>query len=199
MSIGPGVFVPVVGPSGSGKDSLMAHARRRLAGDRRFVFARRVVTRPCDPEAEPHDTLDERAFEQAAAAGAFALSWRSHGLRYGVPVGVDEAIRAGGVVVANLSRALVGEAAVRYARICPVLVRVSPDVLARRLASRGREGAQEIAARVARNAGYADFDVECRVIDNDGALDVAGERFAALLIDVADGRSYSTRAEMMRS
>lgn len=105
MKIGPGVFVPVVGPSGAGKDSLMAYARDKVAGNAAIRFARRVITRPADPRAEAHDTLDETGFLAAEAEGAFALSWRSHGLCYGVPVGVDRIIREGGVVVANLSRA----------------------------------------------------------------------------------------------
>jgi ribose 1,5-bisphosphokinase len=180
-SIGPGVFVPVVGPSGAGKDSLMTHAARRLAGDTAVHFARRVITRPADPGAEAHDTLDEASFLLYEAAGAFALSWRSHGLCYGIPESVDETIRAGGVVVANLSRASVPDAVVRYRRVMPVLVTVSPDILAARLAARGRESAGEIAARIARNAAYADFGARCHVIDNSGALDEAGERLVRLL------------------
>lgn len=180
--IGPGVFVPVVGPSGSGKDSLISYARERLAGNAGILFARRVITRPSDPAAEAHDTLGEAAFLEAEAAGAFALSWRSHGLCYGIPSTVDETIRAGGVVVANASRGVVGDVRARYASAIPVLVTVSPQVLASRLAGRGRETADEIAARIARNADYAGFDERCHVIDNSGALEDAGERFVRFLL-----------------
>lgn len=179
--LGPGLFVPVVGPSGAGKDSLIAYARRRLAGRHGILFARRVITRPCDPEAESHDTLDEAAFAKVEAAGAFALSWRSHGLSYGIPVAVDETVRAGGAVVANVSRGVVGDTGARYANVLPVLVTVSAEALAARLAARGRESDEEIAARIARNADYAGFDARCRVIDNSGALEEAGEAFVRLL------------------
>lgn len=186
MSIGPGVFVPVVGPSGSGKDSLISYARSHFASEPGIVFARRIITRPSDPAAEAHDTLDEPAFEAAERAGAFALSWRSHGLCYGVPSTVDDAIRASGVVVANLSRASVTDAAARYARVMPVLVTVSPDVLAGRLAARGRESAEEIAARIGRNADYGDVGRRWHRIDNSGALEDAGEQLVRLIEKAAE-------------
>lgn len=179
--IGPGVFVPVMGPSGAGKDSLIAYARRRMSGNPAILFARRVVTRPCDPAIEAHDTLDEKMFAQAEAAGAFALSWRSHGLSYGIPIAVDESVRAGGAVVANVSRGVAGTIRMRYAKVIPVLVTVSAEALAARLAARGREGKEDISARIARNAAYSDFDAGCRVIDNSGALEDAGEYLVRLL------------------
>jgi ribose 1,5-bisphosphokinase PhnN len=43
--IGPGRLLAVVGPSGAGKDTLIARARTRLAGDPMIVFPLRIVTR----------------------------------------------------------------------------------------------------------------------------------------------------------
>ncbi|MEO3386769.1 phosphonate metabolism protein/1,5-bisphosphokinase (PRPP-forming) PhnN [Mesorhizobium sp. CAU 1741] len=181
--VGPGVFVPVVGPSGAGKDSIIAYARDRLGSRSDILFARRVVTRSSDPHGEPHDTLDEASFADAEAGGAFALSWRSHGLCYGIPANVDHTVREGGVVVANLSRASVADAQARYVNVVPVLVSISDAVMAARLAARGREDAQQIAGRIARNADYRGFGVNCTVIDNDGALEDAGEAFIRILIE----------------
>ncbi|MFC3723586.1 phosphonate metabolism protein/1,5-bisphosphokinase (PRPP-forming) PhnN [Neoaquamicrobium sediminum] len=179
--LGSGVFIPVIGPSGAGKDSLIARARQHLDSRPGFLFARRIVTRPSSPDAEDHDTLDTASFAEAEAAGAFALAWRSHGLSYGIPVSIDETILDGGVVVANVSRGVVAAIRRRYRNTLPVLVTVSRDVLAARLATRGRETAEEIASRIRRNDEYGTLDADCRVIDNSGALEHAAARFIQIL------------------
>ncbi len=176
-----GVFVPVVGPSGAGKDSIMSYARERFADTPCVHFVRRVITRPCDPNSEAHDTLDEAGFRVAQAAGRFALSWDSHGLSYGIPHEVEARLAAGQVVIANLSRASVPEAILRFRRVMPVLISVSPEILAERLARRGRETCEEIAARLARAAAAPNTAMRCHVITNDDSLDEAGQAFVALL------------------
>lgn len=184
MTVGPGIFVPVVGPSGAGKDSVMGFARDAFARNRRIHFARRVITRPASPDAEDHDTLSEDAFRSAERQGAFALSWGSHGLFYGIPAEVDDVIRNRGVVIANLSRASVAEARKRYTNVMPVLITVAPHIMALRLAARGRESKAEIEARIARNANYSAFDENCYLIDNSGGLEEAGQAFVRRMMNI---------------
>lgn len=191
MKIGPGVFVPVVGPSGAGKDSVMGFARDAFAQNGRIHFARRVITRPASPEAEDHDTLSEDDFRAAEREGAFALSWGSHGLLYGIPSEVDDLICNRGVVIANLSRASVAEARTRYANVMPVLITVSPHIMALRLAARGRESAADIETRIARNASYSAFGEDCHRIDNSGELEEAGNAFVHLVMNAVEQATMS--------
>ena len=143
------MLVAVVGPSGAGKDTLMGLARAKLAGDARFVFVRRAITRPAGAGGEDHRALDAAAFAAERDAGGFALWWDAHGLSYGVPRAIEGDLAAGRVVVANLSRGVLAEAATRY-RLRVLVITAPVAVLTARLAARGRESAADIAVRLAR-------------------------------------------------
>lgn len=146
--IGPGRLVLVVGPSGAGKDTLIARARA-MCRDDQVVFPRRVITRPASA-AEDNDTLSEQAFDAALAGGAFALSWNAHGLKYGIPRSIESDIGAGRTVVCNVSRTVVAAARARYAHMTAVLITAPPAVLAARLAQRGRASDGAIENRIRR-------------------------------------------------
>ena len=146
------MFVAVVGPSGAGKDTLMEGARAVLAADARFRFVRRCITRPAEAGGEAHEALTREAFAARRAQGGFALWWEAHGLLYGIPRDIEAELAAGRVVVANLSRHALADAAARYP--LRVLLITAPVALrAARLAGRGREDAADIAARLSRDAG----------------------------------------------
>ncbi|HEY9214688.1 MAG TPA: phosphonate metabolism protein/1,5-bisphosphokinase (PRPP-forming) PhnN [Ancylobacter sp.] len=175
--LGPGLLVLVVGPSGAGKDTLLAYARRQLT-EHDVLFARRHITRASD-HTEDHLSIDFAAFEQGVAEGRFPLHWRANGLGYALGEDVREAIQAGRTVVANGSRATVAEARLRFVRIKVVLVTAPFSVLAARIAARGREAHDDAAQRMAREPTL-DAPPDIGII-NDGAIEQAGERLAAYL------------------
>lgn len=172
-------WVAVAGPSGAGKDTLLAGARALLAGDARIHFARRSITRPADAGGEEHEHLPDHAF----AAAGMLLEWRAHGWRYGIRRA--EAERAP-VVVMSLSRTVLAQAAALHPLLV-VEVTAPPEVLAARLAARGREDAGAIRARLAREAP---LPAGLRVVPlvNDGTPEQGAERLAALLRSCAEGR-----------
>jgi len=179
MSGGVGCFVLVVGPSGAGKDTLIGLARRALADDPGVVFPCRLVTRPKNAW-EDHDTIAPDAFEAGERAGAFALSWRAHGLGYAVPLQALHDARGGKVVVCNVSRAVVEEARARLPGVCVVEVTAPRDVLARRLAARSRPDDGDLGKRLERAASLPPIRADL-VIVNDGAPEDGASRLAALL------------------
>ncbi|HTM78273.1 MAG TPA: phosphonate metabolism protein/1,5-bisphosphokinase (PRPP-forming) PhnN [Devosia sp.] len=175
-----GKFVAVVGPSGVGKDSLIGFARARLEASGQVTFVRRVVTRPACGGSEDHDSMDDAAFAAAEAAGEFALSWGAHGLRYGLPMALEADLQAGRAVVANLSRKMLPMLVERYPDALVVLVTAEREVIAQRLAERGRETAEAIRQRLDR-AVEDGLPVNAVRIDNSGALEAAGMQFVQLL------------------
>lgn len=181
LPIGPGRLVLVVGPSGAGKDTLIAAVRQRMMADEAFLFPRRIVTRPSSA-AEDNVEADEATFTRIAEAGGLALSWTAHGHRYGIPAVVDHAVYEGRTAVCNVSREVVPLARQRYANVTVVEVTAPPEILKNRVSARSRPSDGEPAARVERRVTAAvDADV---TIVNDGPLDPAVDRLLAVVARV---------------
>jgi ribose 1,5-bisphosphokinase len=183
--IGPGWLVLVVGPSGAGKDTLIAYAREQCRAEANIVFPRRMVTRPAS-SAEDHATVSAETFEATAAAGGFALWWRAHELSYGVPRSIDGDIRAGRTIVCNVSRTIIAPARARYARVAAVLVTAPADLRAARLAQRSRERAESVADRLRRGDALADVPVDF-TIENVGTPEMAASRLLEIICDLSQG------------
>ena len=176
----------VVGPSGSGKDSIIESARVALQGRDEIVFPRRQITRPASA-GEDHSPVSEGEFDAAQCRGEFALSWRAHGLAYGIPAHVVDVVESGGVVVANISRGVLNRLPTLFTNVRVVRVTVSEDVRLARVLARGREDAIAAAARVARLDPAPDHPVDLEIV-NDGTLEEA----SAALVE------FLTRARLPR-
>lgn len=171
-----GRLVAVMGPSGAGKDTLIAYARAR-SDPARVLFAHRYVTRPAEAGGENHVALGAAEFAARQKAGLFALSWESHGFSYGIGSELDLWLGRDFTVVANIARAAWNDAARRYPGLLGVLVTAAPEVRAQRLAARGREDEGAIAERLKREVDLP-ADAAIHRLDNSGELATAG---AALL------------------
>ena len=181
-----GTLFFVVGPSGSGKDSLIDGAKAVLEPSGRYVFARRVITRPAGSRGEDHESATEEEFARRFALGNFLISWNAHGLRYGLPASLMEALEHGQNVIANGSRAVIAELAERVPRLVVVEVVAPPELLAARIAGRGRETGAAIDQRVARNVEQWPSSVKTVTVRNDGTVAVGIERFLAALESCAN-------------
>ena len=183
--LGPGTLVLVVGPSGVGKDALIAGARDALRDDPRMVFVPRHITRP--PHAsEAFVSLTEADFHAGQARGDYALSWSAHGLSYAIPRLLDAEIGKGRVALFNASRTVIDAARARYARVRVVLVDCPIEVRADRIAARGREARSDVATRLARRVDGFEASAADVVIDNSGPLQDGVARLVAALREIAN-------------
>jgi ribose 1,5-bisphosphokinase len=153
-AIGPGRLVLVVGPSGAGKDTLLGLAKAACADDLNIVFARRIVTREASV-FEDNEQVSLEAFRQALAQEAYAMHWEAHGHCYALPRAIDEDIRAGHTLIANVSRTVIGAARRAYADVAVVSITAPPQVLAERLAMRARGSDGKIEQRLGRTVDDA--------------------------------------------
>lgn len=177
-----GRLIGVVGPSGVGKDTLM----RALDGAcPDFDIARRVITRPADLGGEDYEPVSEAEFESRRAAGAFCISWRAHGLRYGIPDTVRLRVAKGEQLLVNLSRDVLVDIATVFPHFSVLNVTAQPETLAVRLAGRGRESAEDIARRLGRANRPLPQGLSILTISNDGPLEDAVDDALALLHPVS--------------
>jgi ribose 1,5-bisphosphokinase len=177
-----GCWVMVCGPSGAGKDSVLAWAEAALEQHPVVRFARRLVTRAAHPGSE-HEEISRSAFQSLREGGGLAWHWQAHGFDYGVRKSYADDVAAGRVVVVNGSREhLLGLAQREDVR--RMLVTAPPALLRARLDARGREGPEAVTQRLARNAALAPPGAEV-VIRNDAALEVAGAALRDYLLEVS--------------
>jgi len=163
-AIGPGRLILVVGPSGAGKDTLLGLAKAACADDPDIVFARRVITR--EPSASEHNQeVSPDAFRQALARSDYAMHWEAHGHCYALSRTIDDDIRAGRTVIANVSRTVIGTVRRAYAHVTVVSITAPPNVLAERLAMRARGSDGKIEHRLGRTVDEASAAPDVTVVN----------------------------------
>ncbi|WFU82296.1 phosphonate metabolism protein/1,5-bisphosphokinase (PRPP-forming) PhnN [Bradyrhizobium sp. CIAT3101] len=163
-AIGPGRLVLVVGPSGAGKDTLLRLAQAACADDHDVVFPRRVVTRASSAD-EDNIALSPDEFARARDHGDFAVHWDAHGHSYALPLEINDDIRAGRAVVANVSRTVIAALRQNYANVVVVAITAPPDVLAQRLAARARNTDGNIADRLTRSVDDASANADVTILN----------------------------------
>ncbi|MGY4314804.1 phosphonate metabolism protein/1,5-bisphosphokinase (PRPP-forming) PhnN [Bradyrhizobium sp. JR3.5] len=183
-TIGPGRLILVVGPSGAGKDTLLGLAKAACADDRDIVFPRRLITRQASA-SEDNEEVSAEAFQRAAAAGDYAMHWEAHGHRYALSRAIDDEIRAGRTVIANVSRTVIAAARRNYANAVVVSITAPLDVLAARLAMRARSSDGLLAQRLARTVDESTSTPDFTIVNSGTA-----EYHARQLVRIIKGERW---------
>lgn len=175
-----GRLIYLIGPSGSGKDSVLDAARERLT-ERGVRIAQRVITRSAEAVGESATAVSPDEFDRLERSGAFAMSWRANELAYGIPIQIDQWLAAGDDVLVNGSRGYLAQARQRYPELLAVLLSVRPEVLRQRLLKRNRETPEQVEARLARNTRFDDSLDELFLLDNSGDLQDSVDKLLRLI------------------
>jgi ribose 1,5-bisphosphokinase len=163
-----GRLILVVGPSGAGKDTLLGLAKAACADDPNIVFARRVITRAAS-SSEDNEEVSPDGFQKALGRGDYAIHWEAHGHCYALSRTMDDELRAGRTVIANVSRTVIGAMRRAYPDVVVVSITAPPNVLAERLAMRGRSSDGKIEHRLGRTVDDASAQPNVTIVNVDSA------------------------------
>ena len=103
--------------------------------------------------------MSASTFEAALARDEYAMHWQAHGHCYALSRAIDDELRAGHAVVANVSRTVIAAMRRAYADVVVVSITAPPNVLAERLAMRGRSSDGRIEHRLGRTVDEAAPDL----------------------------------------
>ncbi len=170
-----GRLIYLIGPSGAGKDSVLAWLMQHAGPEENLSLARRCISRPGHEASESHEALTPQAFAALRDAGAFVMHWSANDLEYGVRHAELAPLHQGRTVLVNGSRGWLEQARNKFPNLIVAQIMASPEVLAQRLQQRGRETPEHIAARLdrARRLDLAPHEVDISIV-NDTTLDAAG-------------------------
>lgn len=172
----------VVGPSGSGKDSILRYFRQHMihTGEHPVSVAHRYITRPADNN-ENSIALSDEEFKLRQQKQLFIMQWQANGFYYGIGNEVDLWLNAGVSVIVNGSRAYLPEACKRFGnKLHSIQIIVSDDVLEQRLRQRNRESEGEIQLRLQRHRRLQPQYETDSVIVNDTSIEQAANRLLSI-------------------
>jgi ribose 1,5-bisphosphokinase len=174
-------LIYVIGPSGAGKDSVLHALRQTWSGAALAHWSRRTITRPVQPDGEQHEAVDNATFEQMRLNSVLSLHWQANALNYGIR---DSELLAplaqGRCVFVNGSRGHLPTLLAKWPEATVVHITAPYQVLARRLAARGRETPEAITERLKREVNL-DLPSNHIEILNNGPLGLAAKALAKKL------------------
>ena len=183
-----GRFIAVVGPSGVGKDSVM---EALIAAQPDFHRVRRVITRPSAAGGENFEGVSRDEFETRRDAGALPCAGPRMGVLRHPRLGAQNPVARGRCTGEPVAGAMLAAAEV-FPGLHVLHITAAPDVLARRLAARGRETPEDIRARLAREVSLPE-GLRVTEVDNGGRLqDSVEAALAALYPERGSGGSRGT-------
>jgi ribose 1,5-bisphosphokinase len=168
-------LIYTMGPSGAGKDSLLAWLKTKLHPQAPIHFARRTIDRPAQPGGELHESVDASTFQHLRDQGTFSMHWAANGLQYGVRHTELDGLRRDQWVMVNGSRAYLPHALLQFPGLTVLHITARAEVLRSRLLARQRENSAMVESRVQRAIAY-ETPPECRMLEiyNETSLDAAG-------------------------
>ena len=162
-----GRMIAIVGPSGVGKDTVMAALQKARP---HLSLVKRHITRPSGLIGEDHYPLSSEEFSKAVVQQKFVLSWTAHGLFYGVSYEAVQKLYRGQDMLINLSRNMLEAADDVFDHFIVINLTAPKEVLLSRLEKRGREQIIDIKERLQRQIAPLPKSLQAYDVSNDRDL-----------------------------
>ncbi|MFA5406572.1 MAG: phosphonate metabolism protein/1,5-bisphosphokinase (PRPP-forming) PhnN [Candidatus Nanoarchaeia archaeon] len=130
-------LILIVGPSGSGKDTIIDYACNKIPLNK----IKRFITRPKN-DFEDFESVTDDEFESME----FFISWEAHGKKYGIPL-----LDPDKNYIINVSRNIINKIKERYLNTIVIELTARLEILRKRLTQRGRDPPSEVEARLKRD------------------------------------------------
>ena len=170
-------LIYVVGPSGAGKDTLLAWLKSHIRPSSLLHWARRTIDRPTSSQinAEQHESVNSQEFQKLLKDNAFAMHWKANSQQYGIRSQEIAPLYQSEWVIVNGSRGYLPQAATDFPGLTVLHITANKDVLRKRLIDRGRENNELIEQRLKRDVSMT-IPPLCNFIEiiNNGSLESVG-------------------------
>lgn len=173
----------LVGPSGSGKDSILRYFRQHLSEQcvQPVTVSHRYITRASDSN-ENSVSLSEEEFRLRLDKELFAMHWQANGFDYGIGKEIELWMKAGVSVIVNGSRAYLPKAQSLWGKkLHSISVNVSDEVLEQRLRQRNRESEGEIQLRLQRHKRLQPESSTDSVVVNNSSVENAAKQLQEVI------------------
>lgn len=142
-------IILLVGPSGSGKDTLLRSAKKHFGINGNLGFVRRYITRPPDLD-EDNYYIDTEGFLTLRDSRFFISSWQAHNNFYGISHHSMTGQNGHTTLLCSISRSAIVDFETRFKKTTTIHITASEDILRHRLQKRDREDRQDIEKRLGR-------------------------------------------------
>jgi ribose 1,5-bisphosphokinase len=123
-----------------------------------------MITREASA-SEENEEVSASTFQEALTRGEYAMHWEAHGHYYALGRAIDDEIRVGRTIVANVSRTVIGAMRRAYADVVVVLITAPPNVLAERIAMRARSSDGMVEHRLRRTVEDASAAPDVTIVN----------------------------------
>ena len=172
-----GQLFVVVGPSGSGKDTLLKKVINKIPNS---ILIKRYITRKKDIKNEDHYSISIKNFEDKISKNFFFIYWKAHGFSYGIPYKEIKKIKQGKKVIFNGSRKILFKIKKKVNNVKIINITASSTIIKRRLVNRAREDKKSIIKRIKRKINLLPKNII--TINNNKSIAIGANKLKKIIL-----------------